>query len=143
MIRAIRSDLDAQGNEEVAIWRAVPMTEHDSAHITRGLIPLTEEGLLHRLVLDSGPGGTGTAFDWNQIPAEALPVSLLAGGIGPDNLTRALDAGCLGVDLNSGVEYEPEAGAWAGRKDAAALHHAFRLIRSHSHRAPDSVHEGK
>ncbi|WPF66138.1 bifunctional indole-3-glycerol-phosphate synthase TrpC/phosphoribosylanthranilate isomerase TrpF [Corynebacterium sp. 22KM0430] len=157
MLQEIRADLDAHGLTEVAIWRAVsmtnpvtnpmtdrltePLTESNAIQATQraqDLAALIEDGPLERLVLDSGSGGTGEAFDWAQIPHEVLSVSLLAGGIDLDNLSQALNVGCLGVDLNSGVEYGPESGEWAGHKDAAALRHAFQIIRSHS-----TPHEGK
>ncbi|KQB84684.1 Tryptophan biosynthesis protein TrpCF [Corynebacterium oculi] len=143
MLHAIRTDLDAHGRGEVAIWRAVSMTEEGAARTARDLASLIGEGLLTRLVLDSGSGGTGHAFEWTQIPDEVRSVSLLAGGIGPGNLSQALDVGCAGVDLNSGVEYGPESGAWAGQKDTAALNHAFRLIRSHSSHSTSTPDEGK
>ncbi|KQB87010.1 bifunctional indole-3-glycerol-phosphate synthase TrpC/phosphoribosylanthranilate isomerase TrpF [Corynebacterium lowii] len=135
LLRSIRADLDAHGGEQVQIWRAVSMTAPEGPGVAQGLVPLIEESLVHRLVLDSGSGGTGHAFDWSRIPVEVRRLSLLAGGLNPENLSQALAVDCLGVDLNSGVEYGPQAGAWAGEKDAAAITQAFRLIRSYSHQA--------
>ncbi len=58
-------------------------------------------------------GGTGTAFDWSRIARLQLTKPfLLAGGLGLDNITTALD--CVrpyGLDANSGLETAP------GRKD--------------------------
>ncbi|MBC3186505.1 bifunctional indole-3-glycerol-phosphate synthase TrpC/phosphoribosylanthranilate isomerase TrpF [Corynebacterium sp. zg-331] len=147
LLDSVRADLDSHGRRDVRIWRAVSMTHPDADATARYLAALAGEpgdeergGLLDRLVLDSGAGGTGRAFDWARVPAEARPISLLAGGLHAENLDRALAVGCAGMDLNSGVEYGPESGPWAGHKDAAALRRAFLLIRSHSSQAPE---EGK
>ncbi|MEO7779423.1 MAG: phosphoribosylanthranilate isomerase [Fibrobacteria bacterium] len=60
-----------------------------------------------------GFGGSGKAFDWKLLDAQAFPLPyFLAGGLGPQNLADAL-AACepFAVDLNSKVESAP------GRKD--------------------------
>jgi phosphoribosylanthranilate isomerase len=77
-----------------------------------------------------GSGGLGIAFDWvhaghlvreTQAKAEtsvthALPHVLLAGGLNPDNVGRAIaEFSPWGVDVASGVEREP------GSKDPAAV----------------------
>jgi phosphoribosylanthranilate isomerase len=54
---------------------------------------------------ESLPGGTGVAFDWAALQAIG-PRCLVAGGLRPDNVTRALEALTpLGVDVASGVEF--------------------------------------
>ena len=87
-------------------------------------------GGVDKLVLDAKDGGSGTGFDWSTIPDFVRPHALLAGGLGPDNVEDALRVGCLGVDLNSGVEYPADAGRWSGAKDAGALRTTFDRIRS-------------
>lgn len=63
------------------------------------------------LLLDSYqkgvPGGTGHAFDWARVPEDlAVPV-ILAGGLGPDNVTDAIrQVHPYAVDVSSGVEQE-------------------------------------
>ncbi|MEM8918691.1 MAG: phosphoribosylanthranilate isomerase [Pseudomonadota bacterium] len=55
------------------------------------------------------PGGTGTSFDWSLLAEHdhQLPWGL-AGGLDPDNVTRALaDTGTKLVDVSSGVESAP------------------------------------
>lgn len=127
LIRAIRADLatlpDTTPTPE--IWRAVSMSHPDGAEVARGLA-----GDVDKLVLDAKDGGSGSEFDWSTIPDEIRAHSLLAGGIGADNLDAALSVGCLGVDLNSGVEYPAEAGEWASQKDAGALRTVFERIRN-------------
>ena len=121
LIAAVRAEVDCE------VWRAVSMTSVD------GEVATAIAGDVDKLVLDSGEGGTGTTFDWANVPAEAKQRSLLAGGLSPDNIANALTVGCLGLDLNSGVEYPAGAGEWAGRKDAGAIRRAFATIRSFSY----------
>jgi phosphoribosylanthranilate isomerase len=81
------------------------------------------------VLLDTGTaesfGGTGTAFPW-RLAAEVgkgLPL-LVAGGITPDNVRRALEeSGAWGVDVSSGVEASP------GIKDPLLLRELFRQMR--------------
>lgn len=63
------------------------------------------------LLLDShepgAPGGTGRTLDWNALPAFDRPV-VLAGGLAPDNVARAVAAvRPWAVDVSSGVEDAP------------------------------------
>lgn len=56
-------------------------------------------------------GGTGQVFDWSllaDVPALQATPWILAGGLRPDNVGRALEM-CrpYGVDVSSGVEKEP------------------------------------
>ena len=62
-------------------------------------------------------GGTGTSFDWRLVQALAARRRLiLAGGLGPDNVSRAVQSvRPWGVDVASGVESAPR------HKDAAAV----------------------
>ncbi|MCG6870836.1 MAG: phosphoribosylanthranilate isomerase [Gammaproteobacteria bacterium] len=65
------------------------------------------------ILLDSGSGGSGEAFDWNCVPAHRDRPLVLAGGLRPENVAQAVrqvrpDA----VDVSSGVEKV------RGRKDA-------------------------
>ncbi|HZK32739.1 MAG TPA: bifunctional indole-3-glycerol-phosphate synthase TrpC/phosphoribosylanthranilate isomerase TrpF, partial [Corynebacterium sp.] len=122
LVRAVRAELPA----EIEVWRSVSMTGAEGPTVARSLVA---EALVDRLVLDAGSGGTGTTFDWDTVPAEVKHHSLLAGGLGPDNIADALSVGCGGLDLNSGLEYGPEAGTWAGHKDSARLNRTFTQIR--------------
>ncbi len=65
-------------------------------------------------------GGTGRVFDWSIIATLELQRPLiLAGGLGPDNIARALaEVRPYGIDINSGVESQP------GIKD----HHRLRTL---------------
>jgi phosphoribosylanthranilate isomerase len=60
------------------------------------------------------PGGHGAAFDWTLLTGRRIARPwLLAGGLDPDNVARAIAlSGASGVDVSSGVERAP------GIKDA-------------------------
>ncbi|MCF4007650.1 bifunctional indole-3-glycerol-phosphate synthase TrpC/phosphoribosylanthranilate isomerase TrpF [Corynebacterium uropygiale] len=124
-IRRVRAEV----GPDIEIWRAISMSSEQGPATAEALARHPE---ISRLVLDSGEGGTGQAFPWSRIPESVTSTALLAGGIGPDNIREALDAGLLGVDLNSGVEYPAGAGRWARHKDAALLTSIFRTIRDFS-----------
>jgi phosphoribosylanthranilate isomerase len=55
------------------------------------------------------PGGHGMAFDWQLLRGRNFSRPwLLAGGLKPDNVARAIAAsGAPGVDVSSGVETAP------------------------------------
>jgi len=63
------------------------------------------------------PGGTGHSFDWTLLANHAGSTRwMLAGGLSPDNISRALAVtGATAVDVSSGVESSP------GKKDAARI----------------------
>ncbi|OEX92181.1 bifunctional indole-3-glycerol phosphate synthase/phosphoribosylanthranilate isomerase [Corynebacterium sp. BCW_4722] len=112
LIERVRGEV----GERAEVWRAVSMTAPEGAEVAVGVAELVD-----KLVLDANDGGSGEQFDWTRIPDDVKAKSLLAGGIGPDNVAGALATGCAGVDLNSGVEHD-------GRKDAGKLRAAFDTI---------------
>lgn len=74
------------------------------------------------ILLDSGPGGTGTAFDWELLKNFDRPY-LLAGGLTPETVAGAVkrlhpDA----VDVSSGIET-------AGKKDPAKMAAFVKAVR--------------
>lgn len=81
------------------------------------------------LLLDShapgGLGGTGLAFDWSQIPTDvALPL-ILAGGLNPENVGRAVRmCAPFAVDVSSGIESAP------GRKDFQKMQAFVEAVRT-------------
>ncbi|MCD7746119.1 MAG: phosphoribosylanthranilate isomerase [Lachnospiraceae bacterium] len=74
------------------------------------------------VLLDNGGGGTGKTFEWALADLIRRPF-LLAGGIGPDNLTDALDRlHPWGVDMSSSVETD-------GKKDREKILAAVAKVR--------------
>ena len=102
---------------ERQVWRAIDMTAPHGPSLAIALADAAD-----MLILDSGPGGTGTSFDWSTVPAAVKDKALLAGGLNLSNLTDALRVGTLGLDLNSGVENN-------GRKDTGLIARTFNTIR--------------
>ena len=121
--KALVAAVRAEVGDTVEVWRAVSMSQELGAEVAVALA-----GDVDKLVLDAHDGGSGEVFDWESVPAEVKAKSLLAGGLNPDNITEALAVGCLGLDINSGVEYPAEAGKWAGAKDTGALLKTFATI---------------
>ncbi|WKD60045.1 bifunctional indole-3-glycerol-phosphate synthase TrpC/phosphoribosylanthranilate isomerase TrpF [Corynebacterium caspium] len=117
LMHSIRTELP-QG---VEYWRAISMTDSAGPGIA---IALAANEQVDKLLLDSGVGGTGEAFDWAKIPPAVAKKSLLAGGLKLANIPAALSTGVAGLDLNSGLEY-PDGSA----KDPGAVRRAFEAIR--------------
>ncbi|KGY12150.1 indole-3-glycerol phosphate synthase [Vibrio tubiashii] len=113
-VNTLRTALPA----EVEIWKAYGVSESVPALIERNI----DRHLLDTKV-GSQVGGTGLVFDWSLIgdPSKVM----LAGGITPFNAQKAAAQGCLGLDLNSGVELSP------GKKDGEKLLQAFAAIRDY------------
>ena len=66
------------------------------------------------ILLDSGAGGTGTAFDWTLLDKFERPY-FLAGGLGPNTVGNAVKRfHPYAVDVSSGIET-------AGKKDPAKM----------------------
>ena len=69
-----------------------------------------EKSLADLILLDSGSGGTGTAFDWTLLEKFERPY-FLAGGLDPDTVGNAVKRfRPYAVDVSSGIET-------AGKKD--------------------------
>lgn len=70
-------------------------------------------------------GGTGKTFDWTL--AKDCPRRIfLAGGINPDNVVKAIEAGAWGIDVCSGIESEP------GKKDFQKMRLLFTAIYNYT-----------
>ncbi|MFA0086416.1 bifunctional indole-3-glycerol-phosphate synthase TrpC/phosphoribosylanthranilate isomerase TrpF [Vibrio sp. E150_011] len=110
--------LRAQLQSDIAIWKA---------HGVKDALPDFSAIDVDRHLLDAQvgnqTGGTGQRFDWQLL--HNTNNIMLAGGLSPDNIKEASQLGCIGLDLNSGVESAP------GKKDANKLSQAFTLIRDY------------
>lgn len=108
------------------VWKAIKVTQ--KADITPHL-----DSPADLLLLDSGQG-SGKPFDWRHIPDIGRPY-LLAGGICPDNIAKALS--CThpyGIDVSSGVETE-------GVKDFDKMRMVIQSIRSLSNNETENDYE--
>ncbi|MDG3088332.1 bifunctional indole-3-glycerol-phosphate synthase TrpC/phosphoribosylanthranilate isomerase TrpF [Vibrio hannami] len=112
-VDAIRAKLP----ESCDIWKAYGVTDS---------MPELLENSVNRHLLDSKvgsqSGGTGQTFDWSLV--NTTKSIMLAGGLNPDNIQQATELGCMGLDLNSGVESAP------GKKDPTLVQKAFKEIRN-------------
>jgi len=62
-------------------------------------------GILLDTFVPGVPGGTGEAFDWSLVPAHLSQPIILAGGLTPDNVARAIaQVRPYAVDVSGGVE---------------------------------------
>ena len=69
-------------------------------------------------------GGSGSTFDWSQLPTTLLKPIVLAGGLTPDNVFDAILATLpWGVDVSTGIERAP------GVKDGEAMRRFVEEVR--------------
>jgi indole-3-glycerol phosphate synthase/phosphoribosylanthranilate isomerase len=96
------------------IWKAVTVDRSSPADFDAA----------DRLLFDSGPGGTGQAFDWSLVNGHPrLGEALLAGGIGPTNARHARSVGAFAIDVGSAVDEQP------GTKSPAKIAALFDALR--------------
>ncbi len=110
------------------VWKAfrVPDPGSSEEEIVRWADQV-EKSPADLVLLDRGGGGTGKTFDWSFARRIRRPY-LLAGGIGAENVTEALDAlHPWGVDMSSSVETE-------GVKDREKILAAVSEVREWNNR---------
>ncbi|MEZ9229909.1 bifunctional indole-3-glycerol-phosphate synthase TrpC/phosphoribosylanthranilate isomerase TrpF [Vibrio amylolyticus] len=110
--------LKEQLPKSVEIWKAYGVSDAMPSLLERNV----DRHLLDTQVGNQS-GGTGQTFNWDII--NQTQQIMLAGGLNADNAQQAALLGCLGLDLNSGVEYQ------AGKKDTDKLQQAFAAIRDY------------
>ncbi|MGH6888017.1 MAG: phosphoribosylanthranilate isomerase [Rhizomicrobium sp.] len=92
------------------VIKAIPICDESDFETLPG-----QESVADMLLFDSRPGsggaagGHGRAFDWQLLRGRRIAKPwLLAGGLGPENVARAVQcSGAPAVDVSSGVEAEP------------------------------------
>ncbi|OOF45120.1 bifunctional indole-3-glycerol-phosphate synthase TrpC/phosphoribosylanthranilate isomerase TrpF [Rodentibacter trehalosifermentans] len=118
---AFIADLRAKLPERCQIWKALSIDIHEKSAVN-----FSDDLNVARYIIDSRTanqqGGTGKPFDWTLIPETLKYKTILAGGISAENVEQAMKQGCLGVDLNSGVESMP------GVKDEEKVRSVFDKI---------------
>lgn len=85
-------------------------------------IQTAERSSADYILLDSGNGGTGIAFDWSLLTRMKRPY-FLAGGLRAENIETAIGRWrpCA-VDISSGIETD-------GKKDPVKMKQIIRIIR--------------
>jgi phosphoribosylanthranilate isomerase len=122
------------------IWKTVHVPQHDDdAASSTAIVHLLQQyhaAGVSAVVLDTlitigdkkKKGGTGQVCNWNLAKYVAVhsPVPVfLAGGITPDNVRVAIcSVHPYGIDLSSGVEYEP------GKKDPQKIAQLMQAVMS-------------
>jgi phosphoribosylanthranilate isomerase len=81
-------------------------------------------GAADALLFEQGAPGTGTSYDYSQVPVDFCPRAIIAGGLDPGNLDRAKELRPYALDVSSGVERTP------GRKDPDLVEKFIRRCRS-------------
>ncbi|KAE9335434.1 Tryptophan biosynthesis protein [Phytophthora fragariae] len=95
----------------------LPDTAQSDGVDAEAILQQVQEGLANYILLDTTmkgqQGGTGVAFDWKiaAIFTHARIPCLMAGGLTPENVVKALSVGHpVGVDVSSGVEVKGSPG---------------------------------
>lgn len=109
-------DLRRQADFPLRIIQAIRIEKRED-------VQRAEKSRADLILLDSGKGGTGTAFDWNLVKSTKRPF-ILAGGLGSDNVQAAIGAvHPAGVDASSSLETE-------GFKDPEKILRFCEAVRS-------------
>jgi phosphoribosylanthranilate isomerase len=125
--------LQFHGHESAAFCSSFSRPYIKALHMAEGIDsvaqtePFVVAGALG-VLLDSYhpamPGGTGETFAWERIPANRRLPLILAGGLGPENVSAAISqVRPYAVDVSSGVESAP------GKKDSARISAFIRAVR--------------
>ena len=91
---------------EIQIWKAVSASKVNSKNNLENLVENYLQNDISKIILDNQNGGSGKTFDWNLIPEKYKQNIMLSGGINLNNLQEALNIGCAGIDISSGVELQ-------------------------------------
>ena len=106
--------------------KALRMHEDLDVDETIGLFS-SASGILLDAYTPGVPGGTGETFDWQRVPKDSDRPIILAGGLNPENIRRAVaETSIYGVDVSGGVERAP------GIKDAQKIESFIRAAKSFS-----------
>lgn len=91
---------------EIQIWKAISASKINSKNNLENLVENYLLNGISKIILDNQNGGSGKNFDWNLIPNKYKQNIMLSGGINLNNLQEALNIGCAGIDISSGVELQ-------------------------------------
>lgn len=103
-VRDVRAALPSP----IAVWAVVRVTNGEDAARSIGALDGVADGILLDAAQAGSLGGSGTAFDWSAVSADARPrrsTFIVAGGLTPDNVAQAIRTFHPDVvDVSSGIE---------------------------------------
>jgi len=111
-------------DNDIQVWKAHGISEQAPDLSTELKTSKVDRHLVDSKIAGQS-GGTGQTFDWSLLTPEDCSQLMLAGGLTPDNVQDAAKLGCLGLDLNSGLESAP------GIKDTNKIIAAFSALRNY------------
>jgi phosphoribosylanthranilate isomerase len=100
----------------------------DGIRLIRAVSPVRHEALrfseiVHAILFESGIPGTGTVYDYSEVPIDVCRRVIIAGGLTISNVDKALAKNPYALDVSSGVERSP------GRKDPALVSEFIRRCK--------------
>jgi len=93
-------------DEGIPIIRAVPPIRSEAAKFSH---------CADALLFEAGIPGTGTSYDYSEVPVDLGKRTIIAGGLNLDNVHKALARNPYALDVSSGVESSP------GKKDPSLV----------------------
>jgi phosphoribosylanthranilate isomerase len=108
------ASLDAVRESGIGVIRAVEPRVEEAERYARHA---------DALLFESGVPGTGTGFDYSQVPVACCRRAIIAGGLRLDNLESAKSMKPYALDVSSGVESTP------GRKDPELVREFVRRCK--------------
>jgi phosphoribosylanthranilate isomerase len=111
---------------EIPVWRAFQVKNENSLDDLQQFLKL--DGIVLDAFKKGEFGGTGQTFDWELIHKvrDELPFFILAGGMNPKNVGRAIEQLRPNVvDLASGVEVNDE----PRKKDLRKMEELFEVVK--------------
>ncbi|HEX9907986.1 MAG TPA: phosphoribosylanthranilate isomerase [Thermoplasmata archaeon] len=88
-------DLDSLRSGGIPLIRAVPPLRTEAERFANHA---------EALLFESGDAGTGTSYDYSDVPTNACRRYIIAGGLTPMNVAKAISMNPYAVDVSSGVE---------------------------------------
>ena len=108
-------ELSELRSEGIRVIRSVPPVRQEAERYAHSADALLFEG---------GSPGTGSSYDYSEVPLDVCGRGIIAGGLTPSNLHEAKALGPYALDVSSGVEAVP------GRKDPSLVEEFVRRCRS-------------
>ncbi len=107
-------DLKCLSDQGESVIRAVPPVRSYASRYSE---------VVDALLFESGSPGTGTTYDYSDIPIDCCPKTIIGGGLKPDNVQKVKALQPYALDVSSGVESTP------CKKDPALVAEFIRRCR--------------